>query len=376
MQITEIEKCTGCGACYQICPFQAISMAKNSEGFRYPQIDIDLCKNCGLCVNVCPINKKTSEEDEETEKQYYLAYAKDENVRKIGSSGGIFGLIARRVLQRGGVVYGASYDDCLSVHVERIDNVNDLRKILKSKYVQCNTEDIFSRVKEDLENGLEVLYSGTSCQISGLRMFLGKNYSMLHTVDIVCHGVPSEDIFKSWLNNYEIKYKSKVKFVDFRNKEYNGWNDYTIVIELENGKKVWEKCSRCAYMQALILDYSIRNSCYNCIAKKQKHADITLGDFWNYDKQYGYIDDKGISLVVCNNEKGRLLINDFLEDIVIKPATEDKALESNPLLFESANKPSGRDKFISQIIAGKNFKATFFKMWVKYYFTRILEMLR
>lgn len=292
------EQCCGCGACYNKCPTGAISMQENNEGFLYPVIDEIKCTNCGLCQKACPsINVKYKNNPKP---DCYAAMANDE-IRMKSSSGGMFTLLANYILDKGGYVCGAAFDDDWSVHHIIIDNKEDLSKLRGSKYVQSDTENCYKEIKKLLDADKYVLFSGCPCQVAGLYTFLGKEYEKLLSVDILCHGAPSQGVWKKYLaENFQDK---KILNINFRDKSEIGWSCSDCTITLSNNEKIVSNNYTKLFHDSII----IRQSCEECrYSKLPRIADITLGDFWgisNYNKDLN--DGKGTSFVLLNSFKGK-----------------------------------------------------------------------
>lgn len=221
--------CTGCSICRLVCSKNAITLKENREGFTYPVIDMSICVNCGLCLAKCPIHNKSSILNKEIQR-VYAAYNRSEQDRYESSSGGIFVLLARSVIAMGGCVYGAAYADDLSVFHCKVDTEDGLKRLMKSKYIQSDVGNTYAYCKKDLENGKTVLFTGTPCQIAGLKSYLGKEYDGLLTQDFVCHGIPSSKVWRDW-KMYLEKHHSEISSVDFRSK-INGWFFFHISYKL------------------------------------------------------------------------------------------------------------------------------------------------
>ncbi len=304
----DAKDCCSCGACYNKCPVGAITMQENEEGFLVPVIDKNKCTNCGLCVKVCPsLNVQYNNTDKP---ECYAAMADDE-IRMKSSSGGIFTLLAEDILDKGGYVCGAAFDDNWNVHHIIVDNKNDLEKLRGSKYVQSDTEDCYKKIKKLLDEDKYVLFSGCPCQVAGLYSFLGKNYEKLYTVDILCHGSPSRGVWKKYLNeNFN---KNEIKRINFRDKNKIGWSCSHCTISTKNGDDIVTD----DFTKLFHASINLRESCYDCkYSKKPRPADITLGDFWGiseYKKDLN--DDKGLSFVLTNNAKGKFLFDNNLKKV-------------------------------------------------------------
>lgn len=299
--------CCGCGSCSQSCNKNAITMVDEGFGFKFPHINGDICVNCGKCLNSCPLNNVKSLGDI---KYCYASKTNNETIRKQSSSGGIFYELSSYVINKlNGVVFGAKFDDNFNVIMSYFENMNDIDAFMRSKYVQADTLNTFKECKSFLENNRTVLYTGTPCQINGLKSYLNKDYENLITVDIACHGVPSQKVWKTYLR--KISKFRKIKSVNFRDKK-NGWRSYHITITFENGDVLSEKHNDNEYMKLFLQDKILRKSCYNChFGNEYSKSDITIGDFWNIGEYHKNLDDnKGISVVVANTNKGVSLIND------------------------------------------------------------------
>ena len=304
--------CTACGACIQVCPKQCIAMKENDDGYCYPAINSSMCIECGRCETVCPINFI----QEKPSTKVYAAVNLDKNVLDAASSGGIFGAIAEWVLNREGVVYGCAYTERMKAAHIRIDSFASLHTLFGSKYIQSDTNISFISAKKDLAEGRWVAYSGTPCQIAGLRCFLGKEYERLITVDIICHGVPSQAYFNkyiSWLEEHE---NAGIQEYQFRNKSNHGWSlagDYTTV----NKKNILKRHKLFYfnhYYYFYFLEGSIyRECCYNCkYANLNRVGDFTLGDLWGVERLNLNLDTrKGCSVVLANTNKAQSIINEI-----------------------------------------------------------------
>lgn len=310
INVSENTLCTGCMACMDICPTNAIQEGFTNDGFRVPQIQIEKCINCGKCESVCNINK---EKLECQPIEVFRMFAKENNIRAKASSGGVFPLLAEKIIKSGGVVIGAAFNskekDICHVSSEEYS----LDDILRSKYVQSNTIGIYNKVLGYLIAGRKVLFSGTPCQVRALNSFLkGKKYSgMIFTIDFMCHGVPATMQFKDFIDSRELAEKSPVVNVTFREKDL-GWRKQVIKTYHKNNK-IWRKTSSYYYYYYLFLnDYALRDSCYFCDEYKHHVSDLTLADDWISDDN----DDLGTSLVFVNNKIGQELLNGILGNLI------------------------------------------------------------
>ncbi|MDR1703429.1 MAG: Coenzyme F420 hydrogenase/dehydrogenase, beta subunit C-terminal domain, partial [Clostridiales bacterium] len=302
--------CTGCGACQSVCPKQCVSMEENGEGFKVPVIGGN-CVDCGKCSAVCPvINTK----DYDTPKAAYAMMADDET-RANCSSGGAFPAAARYVVQNGGYVCGAAWTpDFLGVRHKIVDNLSELPDLYFSKYLQSDTDGAYIRIKELLDNGKQALFCGCPCQVAGLKSYLGKEYSNLITMGLICHGVPSPKAWRRWLE-FSLKRAglpmSQIPQIDgvcMRDKS-RGWRgELRLSLRLKNGTEIFEE-NNGLYFRSFLRDISLRKCCYDCKFKStelKRPEDITIGDFWDYKRVNKSLSDgKGLSVVLINNERGR-----------------------------------------------------------------------
>lgn len=303
------EECTGCGACENICPVGCISLQMDAEGFRYPIVDESRCINCGKCLKTCRSRKRAGSAESKSIKAY-AAYTKDAELLRYSSSGGIFAVLAQEFIHRGGIVYGAGLDGLKVKHM-RIHNKEKLMLIQKSKYLQSNISNTYQQAREDLESGLEVLFSGTPCQIAGLYAFLGQEYKNLTTCDVVCHGVPSEKVFEKFVQHEEKVFHSKLVGLFWRDKR-NGWHKNSIVEVFEDGQEIATQSYYHSFQRGFLDNLYLRPSCYQCqFCGVQRVADISLADYWQaekHNKEFAAInDDRGISIVIASSLKGILL---------------------------------------------------------------------
>lgn len=341
-------ECCGCNACVEICPKKCIKMQSDKEGFYYPIVDEKECVDCGLCQKVCPMLGEKENSPQKIEA--YAAMCRDEDVRMSSSSGGIFYYAAKQVLEQKGVVFGAAFDsDFLVEHVE-ISNSEELGKLQGSKYLQSRAFGTFQCVKERLNVNVPVLYSGTECQIEGLKNFLGKEYENLYTIDVLCHGVPSSKVWEKYLDEKTQKYHSKVKDICFRNKE-NGWSNYNVRIQFENGAEYKCRYNEDDYMKLFLADICLRPSCHNCRFKNiPRKSDLTLGDCWGVEKYFPQMyDNKGTSIVMANTEKGERLLRALSGEIELQTIELEKAIPHNGAFKQNVEQHRNRAKFFANL---------------------------
>lgn len=324
ISIKDKEACCGCGACVQRCPKQCITLHEDSEGFLYPVADASVCINCGLCEKVCPvINQHTAHEPLQT----FAAKNSNEAVRAASSSGGVFTMLAESVIKSGGVVFGAAFDQQWKVVHTCATTIGGLQKFRGSKYLQSQTNNTFKEAEAYLKQGRQVLYSGTPCQVAGLKRYLRKDYDNLLTVDFICHGVPSPGVFRTYLRD-EIN----------RHSARQGGGKNTVLLS-------YSPLNKDLFMRGFLRDLYLRPSCYACPAKQLKSgSDITLGDFWGIETLLPELDDdRGISAVTANTEKGRALLQELNAEQTEVAYSE--VVKRNPALVHSASEPKGRKAF-------------------------------
>ena len=360
IEITDKSQCCGCTACSSICPKKAIVMKQDEEGFVYPIIDKTKCVNCGLCDKVCPV--KNAKEDT-FEQKAYLVNNKNEEIRKDSTSGGAFTPIAEYVLNEGGVVFGATFDKNYSVIHTYVENKEELSKFRGSKYVQSFLGDSFKQVKEFLNNDRMVCFSGTPCQIEGLKSFLQKDYKKLITVDVMCHAAPSPLVWKKYLNYEMSKLKgNKIEKVLFRDKSKYGYKYSTMTIKTDK-----DEYSRGVetdpYLRAFFGDLSDRPSCYDCKFKKQCHvSDFTIWDCFvvdNFDKNLD--DDKGTSRILVNTENGRNIFEEIKENFNYTEVETQSLVKNVKEMLHSVEVNERRTQFFKDLNEMK--EEEFFKKW-------------
>lgn len=320
--------CCGCSACYAACPRNAIWWIVDNEGFQYPVVDGNLCINCGICANVCPI--QTRNQHEKTTDFYAFKHLEEE-VREKSSSGGVFSAMAQAIVDRNGVIYGAAFDRDFAVKHIRTEDQSWMA-LRTAKYVQSDMGDIFRQVKADLNNGREVLFTGTPCQVEGLNHYLRNvDSGKLITVDLICHGVPSPGIWKDYLTTVSEKHNKCIGNVNFRNKNGCGWHDSTVKICDTNGTVLMNEGQGQALFTKLYFNHIIlRPSCFRCqYANLNRAGDITIGDYWGVEKHHPELDDdRGVSLVMGNTLKGQRFL-ESLSNCQTVPITEEKCMQPN-----------------------------------------------
>ncbi len=353
--VTEKADCCGCSACQAVCSQHAIQMRMDDFGHQYPQIDNSLCVGCGLCLRSCKFKiHRRWEELPVSKKATFVAVANNIDLKE-SASGGVFSGIAKTVLENGGVVYG-SHMNCIETgfhtgHI-RITDIRDLLLLKGSKYIQSDISNCFVHVKEDLQAGEIVLFSGTPCQIAGVKGYLGKYYDNLYTIEIICHGVPSESFFNSYIKYSETQLKGQIREFCFRDKS-KGWKlQGKLVLEKENGDILnhYFEPEKSSYYQMFLNAYTYRDSCYSCpYASDHRAGDITIGDFWCIDLVHPKLleenseyltEEKGISCLIVNTNQGERLLEQNGSGIKKWESSYENASKYNgQLLHPSMLKP-------------------------------------
>lgn len=330
-------ECFGCTACVSVCPVQCIVMRRDrEEGFDYPVANPDICIGCGKCEDVCPVINPL----EESLPQMSYA-ARDKERLMESSSGGVFPKLAESVVAAGGIVYGAAFDSDFSVGHVSAETIEELDYLKGSKYVQSDLFSTYDDIREELEDGRDVLFSGTPCQVAGLHKALGKSYEGLLTVDCACHGVPGPGLWGMYVKELAKRNGGRLSEIRFRDKS-GSWYHYDFVV---NGKKM--PYMKDPYMALFVQNMTLRPSCYACPARRGRSgSDLTLADLWNA----AYVapemnDDKGVSLVCVNTDKGRWAFDNVKSGLEFRQICHEEAIRNNGGFAESITIPDKRDEF-------------------------------
>ncbi len=348
MLICEEDRCTGCGACSVICPKHCIKIITDADGFYYPKINQDKCIGCSKCIKNCPINSRcVSSMDHVTEAFSFIH--RDANTLSRSSSGGAFMALAEKVISDGGYVFGAVYDKNFNVVMNSAKTLKELTKMQGSKYVEAYVGDTYIRAKEYLDEGAQVLYSGTPCKIAGLYAYLkGKKYLNLITIEILCHGVPSNKLFRSYLEFINWKY-GKVIGYSFRDKAKWGWGAWGSFKYIKNGKsKERYFPARSDYYYSLFYsDNCFRESCYNCkFASEERIADITVGDCWGIEEiMPSSRIQNGVSVIIVNSELGRKALFNAVDASILTQLDIEWVRKNNANLVRPTKRPERRTNF-------------------------------
>lgn len=347
ISIQNKKDCCGCSACASICPKQCITMVEDKEGFLYPSVDEDVCVNCGVCEKVC---NEMMPYDKREPKQVLAAINKNEQVRLKSSSGGIFYLLAEKIISEGGVVFGARFDETWQVLIDYADDMRGVETFMGSKYVQARVANAYKDVKRFLIEGRKVLFTGTPCQVAGLHKFLRKPYENLLTVDFICHGTPSPKVWRMYLDE-TIKTAQSISHIEFRNKK-RGWKNFCFRLTYNEEDKTLSLLSpfqHNPYMKAFLQDIILRPSCYDCKAKGcSSQSDITIADFWGVNTLFPNMDDdKGTGLVFINTDKGQTAL-DFAQ-MNVAETTYECIKPLNPACYRSPKVHPKREDFFARL---------------------------
>lgn len=351
IRLEKKEACCGCAACVQVCPAGCITMVRDDEGAPYPVADAAKCLECGLCEDVCPFREEAASR---TPRKVYAVKNNREDVRLHSSSGGVFTLLATQVIEAGGVVFGAAFDENFRVVHTCARTKQELVKLQGSKYVQSDTAGVYAAVETFLKNGREVLFSGTPCQVAALRRYLKKEYEKLVTVDLICHGAPAPGIWETYLR--EVLHKAGVPSpaslaaVSFRDKFY-GWKKFCLAFYVKKKGAVYPfrlPLHLDAYLRGFLRNLYLRPSCYSCRVKGLRSgSDITLGDYWGIAKTHPALDDdRGVSAVLLNTEKGAARFN--WDACRLVETDYPHILKTNRALEKSPAVPPGRKRFYAR----------------------------
>ena len=371
IEIKDKKDCCGCHACMSVCAHRAITMQTDAEGFLYPMVDKSLCTDCGMCELVCPVIHQSSSAQP---LKVYAAKSNDEEVSRQSSSGGIFSLLAEAIIREGGVVFGAKFDEEWNVVHASTETLDGLAAFRGSKYVQSTIGNTYKEAKEFLKQGRKVLFTGTPCQIAGLKRFLRRNYDNLLAVDVICHGVPSPLVWQRYLSGLQQTLRTKwdvgrnkafspldalpvITGISFRDKT-NGRSKFGFRLSCSVSEAAFDSAikereefiqpfSQNIYMKGFLGNLYLRPSCHHCPTKEpHEMSDVTLGDYWGIEKDFpDWNDDKGTSVVIVRSDKGM----EYCHEISMKycPAEFEKICKYNPALVSSYRTHRNRERFFS-----------------------------
>lgn len=379
-EIGEENSCTGCGLCLEICPQKCITMNENIEGFMYPQIDKNKCIGCNLCQKFCPNNK----DNKLGIPKYFMAINKNKEILKKSSSGGAFSAISNIILENKGIIVGASMDkDTKQIKHIIVDNEKDLDLLRLSKYYQSETSGIFTEVLNYLKKGKQVLFSGTACQIAALLAFVPNNFQEnLITVDVLCHGVSNKKIVDAYIISEEKRFNKSIVNYKFRIKEetmsWHSGGGSKMKLFFSDGSSYIEKKKVDSFYMAFNNNIILRNSCYNCkYCGTNRISDFTLADFWGVTDARANQEMKkdGISLLVCNSEKSKNLIENLKNNLYLEEIDSKEVIPFNRAFIEPNLKPSKRKLFFKYLNNGMDFRKILNKIYWKVYLKMYIKNL-
>lgn len=336
--VKEKAQCCGCTACYNVCPRSAIAMKADEEGFTYPVVDMAQCVECGLCTEVCPV--QTAKKDDSMPLQAYILQTRDNALLNGCAAGGFFSSIAKHVAEQGGVVYGAMFDENMRVIHAGKTQPEEVSAFSSSKYVQSDMGTIFRETEQNLKKGKLVCFSGTPCQIEGLKNYLRKDYENLITVDVVCHGVPSPMLWEEYLHVMEKNAHSKVEAANFRSKTY-GYRSGSLELKYKNRKKHFGTKRNDMMVKSFFSEISSRPSCYQCAFKKPRHAsDLTMFDCKHAAALVeGLTDnDRGYTNLFVQTEKGAGFLASVKDLFALYPVDAETAISYDGIMVRSSAK--------------------------------------
>lgn len=346
-EVLEDNKCCGCGACVNICKTGALEYTNDNYGFIIPKFNAEQCLQCGQCLKVCPSKHKQASKPIEA----FAAMAKDVSERLHASSGGIFGTISKEFIDNGGIVYGAKMDQDFRVHHDAAIEGNTLTCILRSKYIQSDMRNTYKQVVDLLQGGKKVLFSGTPCQVSAMRNFVPDKYKeRLFLVDVVCHGVPSQLFFDSYLSYLEEK-EGEIESYRFRAKrQVNNGMNWFFSYKVKGHREVLKNWPEDIFNYLYMKSYIYRDSCYTCnYATEDRCSDLTLCDYWgwhNYQRKFKV--GSTVSGILVNTEKGRQLLNDINEKLIIERAELDNIKRHNGCLVSPSDHSGKREQILDE----------------------------
>jgi Coenzyme F420-reducing hydrogenase, beta subunit len=338
--------CFGCSACQNVCILGSITMVQDDEGFLYPLTNEQTCISCGKCENACPALSKHENGFKFEVPFVYAAINKDKDVRRSSSSGGIFTVLAEHIFKDGGVVFGAGFDKDFNVMHKYADNIKQLEELKGSKYVQSQIGSTYRQAEEFLIQGMQVLFSGTPCQIAGFKGYLGREFNNLLTCDIVCHGVPSPKIYKMYLDYVSQNNSSSIDKINFRDKK-KGWKRFSLSIKFKDERIYTSDLTADPYLYGFLKNLYLRPSCHICpFTNINRISDITLGDYWGVAKYHPKMDDdRGASIVLINTEKGKEIFEKYKSLLNYIQSNIDWAITGNACLVKPCDSHKSRENF-------------------------------
>ena len=373
IQIKDKSECCGCTACQCICPTSAIKMTADTEGFLYPVVDEDKCVGCNMCNKVCPIISPVGEMVSSSSSSLNFAIQNtNEDILKKSSSGGVFTILAEHVIDQGGVVFGAEFNDKWEVVHNFARTMEEVERFRGSKYVQSKLGYTFNKVRAMLTAGTPVLFTGTPCQVAGLKSYLKKDYDKLITMDFICHGVPSPKAWHIYLNN--IAKNKDITDIQFRDKS-TGWKDYSFTMKAD-GRTITEPHSSNIFMKAFLSNMFLRPSCYTCKFKSPAtSSDVTVGDFWGLNILHPeFDDDKGCCAVMVHTDKAMEILKNA-DSLKSMNVTFDEITKYNSSSITATSKPKHRDGIFKILLKTRHLPLTIHIIELKNFLNRFFAAL-
>ena len=346
INVTQKNDCYGCAACVNACPAACIHMVEDNEGFLYPQVEQSSCNDCGLCDEACPVNCEFSLT---RSPDVYACKNNNAKIRLESTSGGSFTPMAEHVLDNNGVVFGAMFDQDFRVIHSQAENREELARFRRSKYAQSVMGDSYRAAEEYLKQGRQVLFSGTPCQIGGLKSFLRKEYDNLITVDLICHGVASPRVYREYVASLKNKYKEEIRSIAFRDKN-RGWKLFSFSIYFE--KNVYSQGRfDDLFLRGFLACYFIRPSCHKCAFKgRNRGSDLTIADYWGIQTRFPeFDDDLGVALVIVNSERGRKVWEQISPAMEVITSELEHATRYNLAYASSVPAHAKREQFFADL---------------------------
>ena len=345
------EECCGCGACVNICPTGALSYGRDQYGFTIPQIEESKCIYCEKCIDVCPFIQCKNGEGARIPLRTYAALTKRADEVFRSTSGGIFIVLAKEVILRGGIVVGCTMDSAFKVKHIIVSTEDDLKSLQKSKYVQSDMGYIYREVKRTLLQKKKVLFSGTPCEVAAIKRFLGNmDTTDLYLVEVVCHGVPSQEFFDDYIKNlHDVAGGLKKYTFRIKRKAENGMN-WFFSYQRENGESVIKNWPEDSFNYYYMKSYSYRDGCYQCpFARERRQADITLCDYWHWEKYHEtkFSPNATVSGVLVNTEKGENLFEVLKDHFQMEETKFDDIIRHNGCLQRPSPCPDGRNNVLN-----------------------------
>ena len=342
------QNCTGCGLCANVCSQNAIQMTWNNEGFLVPEVDVTACVNCVLCTKQCIAMEEGHTYTDDVESVVaYGGWHRDEDIHLQSSSGGIFSALAMHVIRQGGVVFGVVWKDKITAVFDKAETPEELTRMRGSKYTPAIPGSVYRDCLSALKKGRQVLFSGTPCQVHALKKYLGKEYSNLLTIDIVCHGMPSHLLMEQYIREMEQGSGKSIKYVSFREKP-EGWINFHIACYYENDSRSTNSLREDLYMKIFLSDKALNHACYNCpYAHIPRQGDITLGDYWSVEHIHSdWPIEKGVSAILANSQKGNDTLEKLTEVLDLKPEPFNSIYKGQGVVYIRPQRQIPKDRAI------------------------------